>query len=332
MTARAERIEGLHAWTHRRRTLIELPYRRFDPALTGYGVHRGDLFGVLYDHAGRAGAEFRLGVTASSSRQSDNQIVALDDAGNEHGPFDVLLAADGARSRLRCAPPLGAHVREFPLGAVWFSGKCATVRGRLHQVTRGSRQLIGVLPVGDGRCSLFCALPAGGKAALERRGLGGAEAGDRRPLSRGRAAAGADRVDRRPGFHALPTGPPAALEPRPARLHRRRRPFHDAAPGAGREPRPAGRLGGRAGVGPGGDPDPPAALARAVAARRRQVMWSWRLSNLLGPVFQNEGRLLAAARDRLLPWMPGVPWVGRVMAGTMAGMQTGLFSRLKVEE
>jgi 2-polyprenyl-6-methoxyphenol hydroxylase-like FAD-dependent oxidoreductase len=72
------------------------------------------------------------------------------------------------------------------------------------------------------------------------------------------------------------------------------------------------------------------ALACAAQFRRRQVMWCWRLSNLLGPIFQNESRLLATARDMVLPWLPRLPWMGRSMVGTMAGLHTGLFSRLSI--
>ena len=183
--AGAEPIDALHAWTHRGRTLVRLPYRRLGPGFTGYGVHRGDLFAVLQEHARRAGATFRLGITVAGSRQAGDEIVAVDDAGNDHGPFDVLIAADGSRSRLRAAPQLGARVREFPLGAAWFSGRSEAVRGRLHQVTRGTRQLIGMLPLGGGRCSLFCALPPGGGEALRHGGLDAPQARDRLPLPRG---------------------------------------------------------------------------------------------------------------------------------------------------
>jgi 2-polyprenyl-6-methoxyphenol hydroxylase-like FAD-dependent oxidoreductase len=169
--ARAEPIDGLHAWTHRRRTLVHLPYRRLGNGHCGYGVHRDDLFQVLYRHACEAGVEFQLGVTVQTSRQSADAIFAVDGAGNSQGPFDVLIAADGSRSLLRNSPGIGARIREFPLGAAWFSGRCDAVRGRLHQVTRGGRQLIGLLPVGGGRCSLFCALPRGGKEEWARRGI-----------------------------------------------------------------------------------------------------------------------------------------------------------------
>jgi 2-polyprenyl-6-methoxyphenol hydroxylase-like FAD-dependent oxidoreductase len=72
------------------------------------------------------------------------------------------------------------------------------------------------------------------------------------------------------------------------------------------------------------------ALTRAAHFRRRQVMWCWQLSNLLGPIFQNESRLLAMTRDRVLPWLPHLPWIGRAMVGAMAGLHTGLFSRLHI--
>jgi 2-polyprenyl-6-methoxyphenol hydroxylase-like FAD-dependent oxidoreductase len=72
------------------------------------------------------------------------------------------------------------------------------------------------------------------------------------------------------------------------------------------------------------------ALAGAASFRRRQVMWCWRLSNVLGPVFQNESAFLAMARDLALPWMARLPVVGRVMVGTMAGLHTGVLSRLRI--
>ena len=172
VVADAEPIDGLHALTHRRRTLVRLSYRKLGPDLAGYGVHRGDLFNILHDQASRFGATFQLGTTIVASRESMMvQSSRSDETGQSQGSFDVLIAADGARSRLRADPRLGARVREFPLGAAWFSGRSDAVRGRLHQVTRGSRQLIGMLPVGRGRCSLFCALPRDGIESLRAGGL-----------------------------------------------------------------------------------------------------------------------------------------------------------------
>jgi 2-polyprenyl-6-methoxyphenol hydroxylase-like FAD-dependent oxidoreductase len=322
----AEPIGGLHALKHTGRTLVRLMYRQVAPELRGYGVHRGDLFTILHRRASGAEVEFRLGVTIVSSRQTDGSIEALDDSGGVHGPFDLLIAADGARSRLRSDRALGAAVREFPLGAAWFSGTCDTVRGRLHQVTRGTRQLIGMLPVGRGRCSLFCSLPRGGIEALD----GGLEklkteilelCPEARPLveqirEAGDLATARYQIVRLRRWNA-------------GRLICIGDAAHSTTPHLGQGVNLAlldavalARAVGRC-------ENVPDALAEACEERKRLTMWSWRLSNLLGPVFQNEGKLLGRARDVVLPVLPRAPVVGRMMVETMAGLRTGLFSRVE---
>jgi 2-polyprenyl-6-methoxyphenol hydroxylase-like FAD-dependent oxidoreductase len=325
--ARAEPIESLHAWTHRRRTLVRLAYRKLDANLTGYGVHRGDLFQILHDHARDADARFMLGVTITSSRQTDGEIVAVDDAGNDHGPFDALIAADGSRSRLRSAPELDARVHEFPLAAAWFSGRSDAVRGRLHQVTLGSRQLIGMLPVGEGRCSLFCALPRGGKEALRQRGLNSLkqEIVALCPESK-------SLLEQITTLDDLACGGYQIVRLRQwnsGRLICIGDAAHSTTPHLGQGVNLA--LLDALSVASELDraDDVPTALARAAQFRRAQVMWCWRLSNWMGPVFQSEGWLLAAGRDLALPWMPRIPGIGRLMVGTMSGLHTGVFARLR---
>lgn len=326
--ARAQPIDGLHAWTHRGRTLVHLSYHRLGGDYCGYGVHRDDLFQVLYQHARAANASFQLGVTIESSAQTGAEIVAIDSAQNPHGPFDVLIAADGARSLLRNAPELGATVREFPLGAAWFSGGCDFDQKELHQVTRGGRQLIGLLPLGQGRCSLFCALPRGGKEELERRGL--ARVKNEITSLCPQAQSLISRLNALSDLTCTRYALVSLRRWNSGRLICIGDAAHSTTPHLGQGVNlalldalaVADELNNSA--------EPIEALARAAQFRRRQVMWCWRLSNLLGPIFQNESRLLAASRDMVLPWLPRLPWIGRAMVGTMAGLHTGLFSRLHV--
>ncbi len=328
--ATAEPIAHFYARTHRGRTLLRLSYRRLGPAFSGYGVHRDDLFQVLYRHALAAGVTFRLGTTIDHAHQTADRIIALGEAGQEHGPFDVLIAADGVRSRLRQTPGLMASVREFPLGAVWFTGRSDAVRGELRQVTHGGRQLIGLLPLGQGRCSFTCTLPIGGRAALEACGLpalkqeivdlcpeaesivGQINSFDDLAYTRYQLV----RLRRWSEGRLVCIGD-AAHSTTPHLGHGVNHAMLDALAVAGELDRAD---------------DPIAAIARASEFRRRQVMWSWRMSNLLGPVFQNQGWFLAAGRDLVLPWLPRMPWIGRAMIGMMSGLRTGVFARLQVRD
>jgi 2-polyprenyl-6-methoxyphenol hydroxylase-like FAD-dependent oxidoreductase len=326
--ARAERIEGLHAWTHRRRTLVHLSYHRLRGDHCGYGVHRDDLFQVLYQHARAASVNFQLGVTIESSAQTATEILAIDSAKTHHGPFDVLIAADGARSLLRRAPELGATVHEFPLGTAWFSGRGDSVRNKLHQVTRGGRQLIGLLPLGQGRCSLFCALPRGGKEELARRGLDHVK--NEITTLCPQAQSLVSQIDTLSDLTCTRYALVSLKKWSTGRLICIGDAAHSTTPHLGQGVNLALLDALAVADELNSATDAIEALTCAAQFRRRQVTWCWRLSNLLGPVFQNESRLLATARDMVLPWLPRLPWIGWSMVGTMAGLHTGLFSRLSI--
>lgn len=164
--ARAEPIEELHALTDRGRTLIRLPYAEIQPSLHAYGIHRGDLFEALHRAVARESVRECLSREITSYRESAESIVATDIDGNEHGPFDLLIAADGSRSALRKASGLTRWSHEYAHAALWAIGRSNAVKAKLHQVVRGTTHLLGLLPMGDGRCSLFWGLRRDQKDAV----------------------------------------------------------------------------------------------------------------------------------------------------------------------
>lgn len=130
----AEPIERLYARTHRGRTILDLAY---GPLGHAYGLHRDDLFAVLHPAAIDAGVEMRRGCEL-------------------HEPpaeFDLVLGCDGSRSALRS--PLVRRQHDYAWGALWAVVESEAVRGRLHQVVRGTTALLGLLPLGRGRMNVF---------------------------------------------------------------------------------------------------------------------------------------------------------------------------------
>jgi 2-polyprenyl-6-methoxyphenol hydroxylase-like FAD-dependent oxidoreductase len=171
IAGRAARIERLHAVTHRGKTLINLAYGDVERGMCAYGVHRGELFSVLHEWAVARGAKIRLNRRITGFNERPEGIEVLDERGISQGRFDLLLGADGSRSELRRASRLRAQVYDYPHGALWAQGPCAAVRGELWQVTRGTQQMCGLLPMGGERCALFWSLEKSGKHALFAEGF-----------------------------------------------------------------------------------------------------------------------------------------------------------------
>ncbi|HEY1685283.1 MAG TPA: NAD(P)/FAD-dependent oxidoreductase [Tepidisphaeraceae bacterium] len=161
VTQRAERIDRLHAMTHRGRTLINLPYADLAQATCAYGLHRGDLFSVLYAEVQNSGASIVLNQRIAQFNQRSDGIEIINDCSESGGCFDFLIAADGARSALRKVSNIPMHVHDYPHGALWAMGMSQAITNELLQITHGSRQLAGLLPMGEGRCSLFWAVRKG---------------------------------------------------------------------------------------------------------------------------------------------------------------------------
>jgi 2-polyprenyl-6-methoxyphenol hydroxylase-like FAD-dependent oxidoreductase len=163
------------------RGVMDMRYAALDACLFGLGMQRGALFELLHrawlDAAGSSGAALHSGCTIASVDAL--QGVLIDQQQRRHGPFDLLIAADGSASRLRAALG-GVRVdAPYPWGALW----CLLAQGdwrwpdELRQRYRGARHMIGVLPVGTRpgdptpRVSFFWSLRGSAVARWREQGM-----------------------------------------------------------------------------------------------------------------------------------------------------------------
>ena len=152
-------ILELHAVLKDGPTLIRMPYSAFEPDCRAYGVHRGVLFTALRRAVEETSTTIRLGCEVVGMNVRDDRVHLRSATGEELGPFDFMIAADGSRSTVRRLSGLRTFVMPYDHGALWATAPCSAVRDKLYQVVRGTRNLLGVLPIGDGRCSLYWGLP-----------------------------------------------------------------------------------------------------------------------------------------------------------------------------
>lgn len=163
--ASGQRIERLHGCNQRGRCVMDMRYADHAPDFFGLGLTRGTLFTLLRDAYSDASL-IHTGVRIASISDASNEL--RDSEGRRYGPFDLIVAADGAHSSLRASiPSLVRRQPVYPWGAMW----CLLPAGQwphqdvLQQRYHGAREMVGLLPVGrrvdrDGRwLTFFFSLP-----------------------------------------------------------------------------------------------------------------------------------------------------------------------------
>ncbi|MET0936792.1 MAG: NAD(P)/FAD-dependent oxidoreductase [Luteibacter sp.] len=175
--ALGQRIDELHGATPRGRAVMAMRYcdRRSD--CHGLGMTRGALFELLRE-AHREAAQVRTGMHIAGYDDTSRSVV--DDDGTKHGPFDLVVAADGAHSvlRARCGNEVASE-RLYPWGAVWCLLRIDDWAAPTHLLQRyaGTRAMIGMLPVGtrpghEGRwVTFYFSLPGEQVDSFDDRGV-----------------------------------------------------------------------------------------------------------------------------------------------------------------
>jgi 2-polyprenyl-6-methoxyphenol hydroxylase-like FAD-dependent oxidoreductase len=179
--ARGANVGRLHCVTAKGRTVIDLAYRDLDPSVFGTGLHRGVLFSVLFGEVQREPrVSLRCGVEIDRLDAGiGGKRTLFDVKGGEHGPHDLVVVADGARSRVRTSQRAARRVSEYDWGALWFIGEDPerTFDGVLYQIVEGTEVMLGLLPSGLGptgetpRVSLFWSIRKDRVDAWRKSGL-----------------------------------------------------------------------------------------------------------------------------------------------------------------
>jgi 2-polyprenyl-6-methoxyphenol hydroxylase-like FAD-dependent oxidoreductase len=330
---RGARVDRLVCETTAGARLLDLEYAVLGEGLFGVGLHRGVLFETLYAALRASAVHLRLGVEIVRARPPRRgQTPLVDEGGAEHGPFDLVVVCDGARSRVRDAMVhLTRTVTPYPWGALWFIGEDRDERhaGRLYQRVRGARRMVGLLPTGlgpgDGKAplvSLFVSTRAADVDAVRARGLA-AWKDAVRAISPD-AEAVLDQID---DFDALTFA--AYYDVVLPRWHARGVAIlgdaaHATSPQLGQGCNLA--LCDAAALADAVDAEPTVdrALERYTASRRDHLAFYQLATRWLTPLFQSDAEMLGLARDLVFPLAARLGFAQREMVRSMAGTKTGL--------
>lgn len=142
-----QRIERLHGCNLAGRPVMDMAYRDHAAGCFGLGMTRGALFSLL-DGAYAERASIHAGTRIVGL--SDDAHGLIDEQGVQYGPFDLVLAADGAHSALRRQSEVAQREALYPWGAMWCLLPAASWPHPevLQQRYAGTREMVGLLPVG----------------------------------------------------------------------------------------------------------------------------------------------------------------------------------------
>ncbi|MEO0448235.1 MAG: FAD-dependent monooxygenase, partial [Verrucomicrobiota bacterium] len=138
--AHGSTVRGLFAQTREGRTLLDLPYAKVREGVFGAGLHRSVLLSLFLRELGKAGVNVKWNVRAMAL--SEDQRFIIDAESQRHGPYDVIIVADGARSEVRASLKLGERVKAYPWGALWWIGEDEHQDfdpQELYQIVEGTR-------------------------------------------------------------------------------------------------------------------------------------------------------------------------------------------------
>ena len=319
----SERTEMLHAVQASGRTVVRLRYDGALPDAVAYGVHRGVLFETLHKAADDAGVDIRVGHEIVDVRESPDGATLVDQRGETFGPFDMTAICDGSRSRLRQTVDPAARATAYDYGALWAVGPCTQVRGYLHQTVAGTRQLCGVLPIGDARATLFWGMRADQFEALRQSSF--ADFRDEVLL----LCPQAEEIFT--GFHSFEQATLARYaHAAPRKLFTAHTVLvgdaaHAMSPHLGQGANLALIDADALAWSLARSATLTAAFERYAAATRDRVRFYSRLSRVLSPFFQGGGFVLGLGRDIALPLMTLVPPLRRQMELSLAGLKCGVF-------
>lgn len=321
-------ITGLDARHRSGRRLTTLDYATLDHRLHGLGVMRSALFDILHERCLDVGVDIQTGRRIVDYRHGENEVFPLDEHGSSCGSFDVLVVADGSNSSLRVGSGIETTTHEYDVGAMWMAAPYDGDPARLVQIVDRSGRLVGMLPIGGGRCSFFWGIRLDEIDDIRHGGLEQWQATVAEFLpDAGAIAARIESLDdvAFAGYRTVRMATP--VDERVVFIGDA---AHATSPHLGQGTNmalvDAAVLAEALGVADRRMPADLDSISRALVSygsdRRATHRFYGQLTGFLTPFFQTSNPTLRAARDLALPIMPRVPILRSHMVLTMSGLKT----------
>jgi 2-polyprenyl-6-methoxyphenol hydroxylase-like FAD-dependent oxidoreductase len=321
--SRIDRLYGADAGTGR--TVLDVRYDARRGGRFGLAVHRAALFSTLYRAVQREGIAVETGIDLHEL-EAGARVFLLCGGGRRLGPFDLVVDASGARSKLRRHARNPSEPKPLAYGAFWASLDWRDEGFDAHALLQRYRRasvMIGVLPIGRPdtaaapMAAFFWSLKPGEAERVRAAGIAAwkARVVELWPACDAfmRQIDGFEQLSlARYGHHTLkiPAGRRLAVIGDAA---------HSTSPQLGQGANMALLDAAALAHALGGATSVETALERYARSRRRHVRVFQALSSVFTPFYQSDSRFLPFVRDRLVATLANIPPAPQVLASMVAG-------------
>ncbi|MEQ8297176.1 MAG: NAD(P)/FAD-dependent oxidoreductase [Nitratireductor sp.] len=337
---RGSRIDRLHGSDARSgRTVLDVSYAAWRGGRFGLAVHRAALFDVLFDAVRAADIGVETGTEIEALDHAGDRPRIVTATGRMLGPFDLVVDASGARSKLKRHVRWPCEPRPLAYGAFWASlgwrGDGFDPHALVQRYDKAS-VMIGVLPIGrprpddEAQAAFFWSLKPAQAVAVRAAGLEAWK--DRVERLWPETRAYLDQISdfdqltlARYGHHTLkrPAGRGLAVIGDAA---------HSTSPQLGQGANMALLDAAALAQALAAAPDLTAALEAYCAMRRWHVRAFQALSAAFTPFYQSDSTAMPFVRDRLVATVARVPPVPQILASMVAGTLLSPFRPIGLRE
>eukprot|EP01114_Cavostelium_apophysatum_P018173 TRINITY_DN5565_c0_g1_i3.p1 TRINITY_DN5565_c0_g1~~TRINITY_DN5565_c0_g1_i3.p1 ORF type:complete len:462 (+),score=79.00 TRINITY_DN5565_c0_g1_i3:44-1429(+) len=148
------KINFLSGITSKQKVVLDLKYTELHEDLHGLGLSRGTLYSILLEEMKKENIPITPGLEiVDIVNHKENESNLIDSTGKPIGPFDLVVVADGARSKLReKIHSQHTKVRPYRWGTLFAIVEDVnsefTKSETLQQIFKGTNKMMGILPTG----------------------------------------------------------------------------------------------------------------------------------------------------------------------------------------
>lgn len=150
LIAQGAPISGLMGINHKNKIVLNLQYHRLVAHHMGLGMHRAVLYQELRSQMSANGIKVLNPCEIVQIQQQLETVMLTDVKGGQHGPYDCVVIADGARSSLRALLDCAVRIKSYEWGALWAiaKDKDQLFSNVLEQRFKHAEVMAGILPMG----------------------------------------------------------------------------------------------------------------------------------------------------------------------------------------